>query len=374
MTKKIPLEKFHLDLGASFGEFAEWSVPMSYTSTLEEHLYVRRDVGVFDISHMGRLRLTGSDVIELIELVYTKKLSKTKEMTMSGPTLALNQYARVKDDEMLYKVNDEEWLLVPNAAVTESMKEYLKALSTARRLDVTVEDLTGTYAMLAIQGPRSVEVMTNILGDWIAELKPLDFRLNIKTEDISIFLISRSGWTGEDGFELWIKPSDAIILYRKLLDAGVKPVGIAARDTLRIEAGFVLGGHEYGEDPKIYPCALSLRYGMGAISWDKTGYIGEDALRACRREGVKWIRTGLVMKKKHSRIIPRQGYKIYVEDQLVGWVTSGTFSPILKRGIAQAYIDSRYNIIGEPVSLEIRGKLYEAKLSDIPFIKLGINI
>ncbi|MEB3779498.1 MAG: glycine cleavage system aminomethyltransferase GcvT [Desulfurococcales archaeon] len=374
MAKRIPLESFHVELGASFGEFAGWRVPMTYTSTLEEHLAVRRAVGVFDISHMGRVRLSGGNVIELIERVYTKKLSKTKEMTMSGPTLALNQYARVKDDEMLYRVSDEEWLLVPNAAVTDAMVKYLKMLTSSWRLDVEVEDLTSTYVMLAIQGPQAPEILSRILGGWVEDMKPLEFNMNISHKGIDIFLISRSGWTGEDGFEVWLKPSDARKLYRELLDSDVKPVGIASRDTLRIEAGFVLGGHEYGEDPKIYPCALSLRYGMGAISWDKTGYIGEGALRACRREGVRWIRTGLVMKKKHSRIIPRQGYKIYVEDQFVGWVTSGTFSPVLKRGIAQAYIDSRYNIIGEPVNIEVRGKLYEARLSDIPFIKLGINI
>ena len=154
------------------------------------------------------------------------------------------------------------------------------------------------------------------------------------------------------------------------MSLGAKPVGIAARDTLRIEMGFVLGGHEYGEDPLRFPCALSLRYGMGAIDWKKTGYVGEEALRACRREGVRWIRVGFVMKKKSARFIPRQGYRILVDEIPVGWVTSGTYSPVLKRGIGMGYIDTRYAIMDEPVVIEApNGRTGEAKLRDFPLIE-----
>jgi len=207
-------------------------------------------------------------------------------------------------------------------------------------------------------------------GKDIASLKPLEFLINTRLGEANIYIASRSGWTGEDGFEFWIKHEEARKLYRSLLEVGVKPVGIASRDSLRIEMGFVLGGHEYGEDPTVYPCALSLRYGLGAIDWSKTGYVGERALRACRREGVRWVRVGIVMKKKWARFIPRQGYKIMVEDQIIGWITSGTFSPIRKRGIGQAYIDTRYAILGEPVLVvSDRGRSGEAKIQDFPLIK-----
>ncbi len=368
MARSVPLREVHGELGASFGEFAGWLVPMRYTSTLEEHVAVRKDVGIFDISHMGRLRLQGSEVIDLIEKLYTKKLSKTKEGFLSGPTLALNELARVKDDEMYYRVSDEDWLVVPNAAVKDEMLNYLRRKATEYGFNVEVEDLTDKLSMLALQGPRSEEIMRKLAGPDVAQLKPLEFTMDAEIAGYKTYLISRSGWTGEDGFEIWAEHGAAARIFKALVESGVKPVGIAARDTLRIEMGFVLGGHEYGEDPVQYPCALSLRYGLGAIDWGKTGYVGESALRACRRDGVRWIRVGVVMKKKYARFIPRQGYKILVDDMQVGWITSGTFSPIRGRGLGMGYIDVRYAIFGEPVTIEGKGRRGEAKLHDFPLI------
>lgn len=367
-ARSIPLRGLHEELGASFGEFAGWEVPMVYTSTVEEHLEVRRGAGVFDISHMGRMRIHGPDALELLERLFTKRIGKTKEGFMSGPTLALTPLARVIDDEMFYRVSDEEWLSVPNAAVADYMLEYMRSKAREWGLRVELEDLRGEYSLLALQGPRAVEVMERLGAGWASDLRPLEFRLDEQVGPARVFLVSRSGWTGEDGFEFWAAHGEAARLYKALLEAGAKPVGIAARDTLRIEMGFVLGGHEYGMDPLRYPCALSLRYGLGAIDWSKEGYVGYEALRACRREGVRWIRVGFVMKKKHARFIPRQGYPIVVEGERVGWVTSGTFSPVVGRGLGMGYIDVRYAILGEPVGIEARGKIYEAKTSDFPLI------
>jgi len=368
VARRVPLYSLHEELGASFGEFAGWLVPMVYTSTLEEHMAVREGVGVFDISHMGRLAIRGGEALDLLERLYTKRLAKTREGFMSGPTLALTPLARVKDDEMFYRVADDEWLVVPNAAVAEEMKNYLAGKAREYGLDASVEDLQEKYALLAVQGPKAVEVFEKLGAGWLGELAPLEFRMNVEVAGARLFLVSRSGWTGEDGFEVWAEPGEAARLYRSLVEAGAKPVGIAARDTLRIEMGFVLGGHEYGEDPLRYPCALSLRYGLGAIDWKKTGYVGEDALRACRREGVRWVRVGFVMKKKFARFIPRQGYPLVVDGERVGWVTSGTFSPVIRRGVGMGYIDTRYAIIGEPVEIEARGRLHEAKLQEFPLI------
>jgi len=141
------------------------------------------------------------------------------------------------------------------------------------------------------------------------------------------------------------------------------------RDTLRIRMGFVLGDHEYGEDPVKYPCALALRYGMGAITWSKKGFVGEEALRACRREGLRWIRIGLKMGKEAGRLFPRQGSSVYVDDVWIGWVTSGCYSPVLNRGIAMAYLDTRYAILGEEVEVDIHGRRLPAKIVDFPFIE-----
>lgn len=366
---KIPLLNYHVEkLGAEPGFFGDWEVPMRYTSTIEEHLAVRSDVGVFDVSHMGRVRLRGPDVFELIQYIYTKDLSKVKPGWMSGPTLALNQWARVKDDEMLYKISDEEWLLVPNALVREKMLSYLKSIIDSHQYKVVIEDLTHKYSMIAVQGPKSSNIMEKIGLKEAADLKPLQFITNIKLNDIKLFLVSRSGWTGEDGFEIWGEHSSIAKLLDILVKEGVKPAGIIARDTLRMEMGFVLGDHEYGEDPTKYPCVISLRYGLGAITWSKKGYVGEEALRAYLREGVRWIRMGIKMSKKNARIIPREHTPVYVEDQVVGWVTSGTYSPILRRGIAQAYIDVRYAIEDLPVKIMMRNRFYEGKIVDFPFI------
>ncbi len=364
-----PLREIHLELGASLGEFAGWEVPMVYTSTLEEHMAVRTSVGIFDISHMGRLLLSGSHVLDLLELVYTKRISRTKVGFMSGPTLALNEYARVKDDEMPYNIDGEKWLVVPNAAVADYMKAYMESLATTRGFKVSIVDLRETYVMLAIQGPKAVDVMEKLGAPWASSLKPLEFRVGEVVAGVNTFIISRSGWTGEDGFELLAEPKAATIILRESVKVGAKPAGIASRDTLRIEMGFVLGGFEYGEDPSKFPCAYGLRYGMGAIDWSKRGYIGEEALRACRREGAKWVRVGIVMRKEAARIIPRHGYKLYVDDIEVGWVTSGTYSPVLGRGIGQAYINSGHALIGESVEVEVRGARYEARVTDFPFIK-----
>ena len=363
---RIPLEDLHKELGASFGEFAGWMVPMSYEGTLREHMAVRTGVGVFDISHMGRFILKG-DVLELIERVYTKRMSKTRTGFMSGPTLALNQHARVKDDEMYYKVDEETWLVVPNAAARVEMYRHLKRVAEENRINVEIQDVTMEYAMLAVQGPESVEVMEK-LAPWLSSLKPLEFRVDEDLAGARVYVVSRSGWTGEDGFEVWAKPGEAAKLYKTLLKLGVKPVGIAARDTLRIEVGFVLGGHEYGEDPTVYPCAVGLRYGLGAIDWEKKDYIGWSALRACRREGARWVRVGLVMKKEDARVIPRQGYRISVEGVDIGWVTSGTFSPVIRRGVGQAYIDPRYDIEGMTVEVHVRDRRAKAKIQGFPLI------
>lgn len=364
---EIYLKKLHEEYGATFGEFAGWSVPMVFKSTVDEHIAVRNSCGVFDISHMGRIRVSGPDSLKLLERAFTKRIEKTKEGFLSGPTLALNEHARVIDDEMWYKVSDTEWLGVPNAAARERIINHLREIASSEKFNVNIEDLTFDYVMLAVQGPKSPEVLEKALSVNVKELKQLQFLIGSVKD---VFLLSRSGWTGEDGFELWIENEKAPAIFKRIVEAGAKPVGIIARDTLRMEMGFVLGGNEYGEDPIEFPCAIALRYGMGSIDWDKRGFVGESALRACRKEGLRWVRYGFVMKKDYARFIPRKGYKIYVDDVQVGWITSGTYSPILSRGIGQGYIDVRYAIPGETVTIiGERSREAVAKIEDFPLLK-----
>lgn len=366
---RIPLLEYYIEKGAEAGLFGEWEVPYRYTNAIEEHMAVRTSVGLFDVSHMGRILLKGPDVLPFAQYIYTKDISKTKEYFMSGPMLALNQWARVKDDEMMYKVSDEEWLLVTNALARESMLNYFEKVRSEKGFRVEIMDLTFNYSMIALQGPRATEVMESLGAKWAGDLKILEFRMNEEIHGVKTFLVSRSGWTGEDGFEIWGEHGEIRRLVDLLVSKGVKLAGLIARDTLRIEMGFVLGGHEYGEDPVKFPCALSLRYGLGAITWEKRGFVGEEALRACRREGVRWIRVGLKLGKEAGRLFPRQDAGVYSDDVWVGWVTSGTYSPVLNRGIAMAYVDARYAVFGEELAVDIRGKRYPAKIVDFPFIK-----
>ncbi|MEM1701455.1 MAG: glycine cleavage system aminomethyltransferase GcvT [Desulfurococcaceae archaeon] len=369
---RIPLLDLHLErLGCETGFFSGWEVPLRYTSAIEEHMNVRRDVGFFDVSHMGKISLKGPDAFPLIQYIYTRDMSKVKEYHMSGPTLALNEYARVKDDEMLYKIHDEEWLVVANAIATNKMIEYIENVVKGKGFRVKVMDLTHEYSIIALQGPRSIDVMESIGAKWAGDLKPLEFVTNVEISGSKLFLVSRSGWTGEDGFEIWGHHGEIKRFLEMLIEKGVKPAGLIARDTLRIEMGYVLNGQDYGEDPLKYPCAISLRYGMGAISWSKRGYVGEQMLRSYRIEGVKWVRMGLKLSKEAGKLFPRNGAGIYVENNMIGWITSGCYSPVLNRGIAMGYIRAEYAILGEEVEVDIRGNRYSAKVVDFPFININ---
>jgi aminomethyltransferase len=355
-------------LGAETGAYGDWEVPYRFSGAVEEHVEVRERVAFFDVTHMGRLLVKGEDAFDFLQYVYTKDLTGVKQGHMSGPTLSLNDWARVKDDEMLYKLGDHEWLIVVNALAFNKMLEFFKRVREDKGFKVEITDLTNEHTMLAIQGPESTRVMEQLGASWAGSLKPLEFKTNETLAGAEVFLVSRSGWTGEDGYEVWAKPGVALRIVEALVKAGVKPAGLIARDTLRIEAGFVLGGNEYGEDPARFPCAVGLRYGMGAITWGKKGFIGEEALRACRREGPRWVRYGLKFSKEAGRIVPRHGDTVFIEDVQVGWVTSGMYSPILKRAIAQAYIDTRYAVVGEEVEVSVKGKRFEAKIVDFPFV------
>lgn len=207
--RKHILEDLHKSLGATFGEFAGWSVPMSYEGTLKEHMAVRREAGIFDISHMGRMVVKGEGATELLERIYTKRVSKTKVGFMSGPTLALNEYARVKDDEMPYRLGEDEWLIVPNAAVADAMLEYFRGVASNMGINISITDLRDRYALLALQGPRSTEVMERLGGGDLLDLKPLQFKENVSIAGATAYIVSRSGWTGEDGFEIIAEVEEA---------------------------------------------------------------------------------------------------------------------------------------------------------------------
>ncbi len=362
---RFPLEHLHQELGAEFGEFAGWRAPINYGSVLDEHLAVRSSAGVFDLSHMGRIVVEGSGATKLLDHL-VPRIIESKPGWMLGPTAFLNENAGFRDDVMLYKLSDETWMIVPNAVNRQKVFDWLTEWASRLGLTVKISDKTFDWVLLALQGPKAAQLMASIgAGSDILDLKLLQFRQNIVFEKIGAraVLVSRSGWTGEDGFELIAEASEAEKILRALIEAGAKPCGLAARDSLRIEVGFVLYGHEIDEETT----PVDARYWWVYQPGPKNECIGCKALREALRRGATKVRVGLKLSKK-ARVVPRQGDKIYVDDVEIGYVTSGAYSPILKRSIAQAYVKPSHALIGLSVEVERRGKRYSAKVVDFPLV------
>ncbi|MEM0374152.1 MAG: glycine cleavage T C-terminal barrel domain-containing protein, partial [Sulfolobales archaeon] len=254
------------------------------------------------------------------------------------------------DDVMVYKVNEEEFFIVTNAINREKVIKWIKNNSS-----LDVEDLTFDYGMIAIQGRRVWDLIPSI------DLEKLSFKLNTEFMGNEVFLISRSGWTGEDGLEIWAKEDSLKNIFKKLIDLGVRPAGLIARDSLRLEMGFVL----YGEDIDENINPIEARYPVFSLKKD---FIGKNAIIEYIKSGVNKFRIGFKV-KKGERSIPRHGDKIYILDQEIGEITSGTFSPYLQRSIAMGYLNSNHFYLGFSINIITKAKkMIEAKIQDFPFI------
>jgi len=358
-----PLLEVHESLGASIGEFAGVKTALDFGNPIGEHIATRTSASVFDLSHMGRIEVKGRNSYNFLNQLIAKELAKSQDLTMFGPTAFLNDRGGFVDDVMLYRISVQRWLIVCNAANINKVLHWLEYWRTKLDYkDVTIADRTKDLAMIAVQGPKSTEVMKKLgLGEVIS-LKPLQFIMDLEWKSQRIFIISRSGWTGEDGFEIIGDPETIKRLFKELVEIGCQPAGLIARDSLRIEMGFCLYGSEIDENTN----PIEARYWV--FDWDKPSYIGKEAIEDVLLKGVERVRFGIRM-KKGVKFVPRKGYRVYVRSKEVGIVTSGTFSPILNRAIAQAYILSSYAIPGLEVEVEIRGRRYKGKIVDFPFIK-----
>ena len=318
---------------------------------------------------MGRLVIRGKKAFEFLQRVVSKDLSKVKECMMSGPVLLLNEAGGIKDDIMLYNYSEDTWLAVVNAANIEKDLEWFIKLRERlgySKNDVSFENVTEKSVLIAIQGPKAPKIMEELGLHDVTKLKILEFIKDPEVLGKKALLVSRSGWTGEEvrsyGFEIWAEPSLGAEIMCKARELGAKPAGLIARDSLRLEMGYLLVGSDISEE--INP--IEARYWM-ALSFNKKDFIGYEALRRIYEEGIKRIRIGLKL-KKGVRSIPRHGDKIIVGNKEVGVVTSGSYSPIIQRSIAMGYIDVRYAYIGYKVLVRVRNRLYEAKIVEPPFI------
>ncbi len=368
--RRIPLYDVHRELGAGFGEFAGWETVIDYGSVVEEHMAVRNTVGFFDLSHMGRLLVTGPAATQLLDKLVPRSIESAPG-TMVGPTAFLNENAGFIDDIMTYNLGGDGWLVVPNAMNIERDAEWMTSWAEKLGLDVTVEDHTMDWVLFAAQGPRSAELM-KLLGapSRVLELKALHFVRDVRLEAVGAkaLIVSRSGWTGEDGFEIIAEAGEGEKILRKaaelLPSLGGRLCGLGARDSLRMEVGFVLYGHEIDEETT----PVDARYWWVYQPGPKEDCVGCNALREAIRRGARRVRVGLRLGKKH-RIVPRQGDKVIVEDVEIGRVTSGAYSPVLRRSLAQAYLDPQHALMGMTVYVERRGRLYKAKVVDFPQVQ-----
>jgi aminomethyltransferase len=353
-----PLEERHRELGASFAEFGGWLMPVSYAGTVAEHIATRTTVGLFDVSHLGKASVRGPHAAEFVNSALTNDLRRIAP-GKAQYTLCCNESGGVVDDLIVYYVSDEELFLVPNAANTAAV---VAALKDAAPQDISVSDLHRSFAVLAVQGPRSTEVLTRLsLPTGMDYMGYAD-----ATFDGVPVRVCRSGYTGEHGYELLPPWDSAAVVFDPLAEAvrdlGGELAGLGARDTLRTEMGYPLHGNDLSLD--ISP--LQARCGW-AIGWRKDAFWGRDALLAERESGPRRLLRGL---KATGRGVLRPGLEVLSGATAVGRTTSGTYSPTLKLGIGLALIDTATGVeTGERVDVDVRGRKLECEVVDLPFVE-----
>jgi aminomethyltransferase len=353
-----PLEDRHRELGASFAEFGGWLMPVSYAGTVTEHIATRTAVGLFDVSHLGKASVRGPQAVGFVNSALTNDLRRI------GPgkaqyTLCCNESGGVIDDLIVYYVSDDELFLVPNAANTAAVVAALKATAPQ---GISVSDLHRSFAVLAVQGPRSPDVLARLglptdmdyMGYVDATLDGVPVR------------VCRSGYTGEHGYELLPPWGSAAVVFDPLAetvrDLGGELAGLGARDTLRTEMGYPLHGNDLS--PDISP--LQARCGW-AIGWKKDAFWGRDALLAERSSGPRRLLRGL---RAVGRGVLRPGLTVLDGDAAVGVTTSGTYSPTLKLGIGLALIDTAAGVeTGQRVDVDVRGRKLKCEVVDLPFVE-----
>lgn len=352
-----PLEDRHRDLGASFAEFSGWLMPVSYAGTVSEHNATRNAVGLFDVSHLGKASVRGPGAARFVNAALTNDVNRI------GPgkaqyTLCCTESGGVVDDLIAYYVDDDEIFLVPNAANTAAVVEALQAAAPP---ELTITNLHRSYAVLAVQGPRSADV----LGE-LGLPTDMDYMAYADTEFSGVPVqVCRTGYTGEHGYELLPPWESAGVVFDALAAAvraaGGEPAGLGARDTLRTEMGYPLHGHELSLD--ISP--LQARCGW-AIGWKKDAFFGRDALRAEKEAGPRRLLRGLRMV---GRGVLRAGQTVLAGDTPVGVTTSGTFSPSLQAGIALALIDTDAGVEdGQEITVDVRGRPAACEVVRPPFV------
>ncbi len=358
--KKTPLFELHNRLGAKMAEFGGWAMPMQYSGIIEEHNSVRSGAGIFDVSHMGEIRVRGKDSFGFLQHMTTNDIGKLQPGKIIY-SLMLYANGGAVDDFLVYMLGENDYLMVVNASNLD--KDFSWIIEHTAGYDVKAEDISDEYGEVAVQGPKAEDTLRKLTDYDLSGIAYYEFRQDVEMAGMHV-LISRTGYTGEDGFEVYMSPDRAEELWNAIVKAGgeygIKPCGLGARDTLRFEARMPLYGHELDKDTTPLEAGLSF-----AVSLDKD-FIGRDALLKEKQEGLKKKLIGFEMTDKG---IPRQDYEVYKDGSKIGYVTTGTHSPTLGKNIGLAYVAPEFAKTGVELEIMIRGRLGRAVIVRTPFYK-----
>jgi len=360
--KNTPLINKHKELGAKIVEFAGYNMPIEYSGVSDEHVTVRERVGIFDVSHMGEFWVKGPQALDLIQKVSANDASKLQPGKAQYTCLPNGQGGLV-DDFLVYHYDYQKYMVVVNAANIDKDWNWFSKQNT---MGAELENVSDQMALMAIQGPKAQATLQKLTDETLEGMKPFRFKVG-KVAGVGDVIISSTGYTGEHGFELYVRNEGAEAIWDAVLEAGqefgIKPVGLGARDTLRLEAGLCLYGNDI--DDTTSPIEANL-------SWvvkfkDYKDFIDKETLWKQKQEGVSRLLVGFIMKE---RGIPRQHYPIVDQnEQTIGEVTSGTMSPMLKQGIGMGYVPPEYAEPGSAIFIKIRKKILKAEVVKLPIYK-----
>lgn len=358
---RTPLYDSHIADGARMVDFAGWDMPVQYSDgVIHEVNAVRTAAGAFDVSHMARIEITGSDAAYFLDTLLSQPASKLRHGQARYHVIC-DTDGGIIDDAIVYNLAPDRFLLVANAGNAAEVRQWLTDNLSVSSLNAELRCITDDIAMVALQGPRALEIASAASGEDADMIRR--FHAGELTIDGERILAARTGYTGEDGFEIMCDADHAAMIWRLLLEHGATPCGLAARDVLRLEAGLLLHGSDMTRENNPYEVGLGW-----TVTPDRAEYIARDALLAIRDSGTPRKLTGFRLAR---RGIARQGHEVYAGDSQVGAVTSGTFSPTLKSAIGLAMVESRYATPGTGIYVDVRGRMVEGALTKPPFYVRG---
>ncbi len=363
-TKKTPLYFEHKQLGAKMVPFAGWEMPIQYSSIINEHLKTRELAGIFDVSHMGEIFLEGepTSLVNFLEKLTCNLVQSLKPNQVQYNAI-VNEQGGLVDDITLYKFTDSKYMICSNAANYKAVFEHLNKYDNQKEIQIRDESLN--WNQIAIQGPKAGNILEAYLKTQLSSLKYYHFmEMSLKGENM---ILSRTGYTGEDGFEIYSSVNLGIQIWKDLLEQNpnLTPVGLGARDTLRLEAKYPLYGHELNSE------RTPVESGIGWIVKEKSiPFLGMEKILNHKKNGTEYGICGISLEESG---VPRENYKVWGnENQEIGYITSGTYSPSLKKGIALGFIKREYHEEGREIFVEIRNEKKKAKIQLKPFIKGSI--